>query len=205
METKICNKCGNEYYLNEFDRKKESPDGYRTICKSCRRTYINNYRNQNKEKNNERRRQIYWENHEKELIRAKKKHEKNKEKETEYRKISRKEISKKMKIRYHNDDIFKIKTNIRNRMRLFLRKNNITKLNKTFEIVGCSPQELKEHLEKQFTEEMSWKNYGFYGWHIDHKIPLDFGKTKNEIYKLCHYTNLQPLWATENLKKSNKL
>ena len=81
----------------------------------------------------------------------------------------------------------------------------ITKTNKTFDIIGCAPQFLKEYLEKQFSEGMSWDNYGFYGWHIDHKIPLSSADNEEDIYKLCNYTNLQPLWATDNLKKSNKI
>jgi hypothetical protein len=50
---------------------------------------------------------------------------------------------------------------------------------------------------------MSWGNYGYYGWHVDHKIPLDSGKTEEEILKLCHYLNLQPLWRNDNQSKSN--
>jgi 5-methylcytosine-specific restriction endonuclease McrA len=70
-------------------------------------------------------------------------------------------------------------------------------------LVGITPKELKEHLEKQFFQGMSWGNYG--EWHIDHIIPLSSAKTEDEIYKLCHYTNLQPLWAEDNLRKGNKL
>jgi hypothetical protein len=73
----------------------------------------------------------------------------------------------------------------------------------TKDIIGCTPQELKEHIEKKFKEGMSWNNRD--KWHIDHIIPLSSGKTEEEILKLCHYTNLQPLWAKENLEKSNKL
>ena len=81
----------------------------------------------------------------------------------------------------------------------------MSKRNKTFHIVGCPPEYLKEHLETQFVDGMSWNNYGRYGWHIDHIIPLSSAKTEDELYKLCHYTNLQPLWAEDNLKKSNKI
>lgn len=77
--------------------------------------------------------------------------------------------------------------------------------NKTFDIVGCSPNYLREHIEKQFLEGMNWENYGFYGWHIDHKIPLSSAKNEEEILKLFHYTNLQPLWAEENLRKNKKI
>jgi hypothetical protein len=94
---------------------------------------------------------------------------------------------------------------MRARTRGFFGKNTITKTNKTFDIVGCSPEFLKEHLEQQFTEGMSWDNHGLYGWHIDHKIPLSSANTEEEIYNLCHYSNLQPLWAEDNLKKSNKI
>ena len=87
----------------------------------------------------------------------------------------------------------------------FLKSKNITKNNSTFNIVGCPPIFLKEHLEKQFTDGMSWENHGLYGWHIDHIIPLASAKTEEEIYKLCHYTNLQPLWSTDNWKKGAKI
>jgi len=52
---------------------------------------------------------------------------------------------------------------------------------------------------------MSWKNYGRKGWEIDHIIPLSSATTKEELIKLCHYTNLQPLWWWENLEKGNKI
>jgi hypothetical protein len=52
---------------------------------------------------------------------------------------------------------------------------------------------------------MSWENYGFYGWHIDHIIPLCSAKNEEELKRLCHYTNLQPLWSTDNLSKGSKI
>jgi hypothetical protein len=76
---------------------------------------------------------------------------------------------------------------------------------KTFDIIGCTTQFLKEHLENQFVGDMNWNNHGLFGWHIDHIIPLSSAKTEEELYKLCHYSNLQPLWAEDNLKKSNKI
>ena len=77
------------------------------------------------------------------------------------------------------------------------------KNNKTFNMIGCSPEFLKEHLEKQFVDGMNWENRG--DWHIDHILPLSSAQNEDEIYKLCHYTNLQPLWAEDNIKKSNKI
>ena len=72
-------------------------------------------------------------------------------------------------------------------------------------MVGCTPQELKVHLESQFTRGMYWENYGRGGWVIDHRLPLGRAKTQEEAELLCHYTNLQPLWELDNLHKSAKI
>ena len=72
---------------------------------------------------------------------------------------------------------------------------------KTFDLIGCTPQQLKDYLESKFLEGMSWENRD--EWHIDHIIPCaSFDLTKVEEQQKCfHYTNLQPLWAVDNLKK----
>jgi len=98
---------------------------------------------------------------------------------------------------------FKLLSEMRSRLWLYLKKESFTKKNKTFNIVGCSPLQLKEHLEKQFVDGMTWENRS--EWHIDHIVPLSSAKTEEELYKLFHYTNLQPLWAIDNIKKGNKI
>lgn len=97
-----------------------------------------------------------------------------------------------------------IVNNLRGRIREILKKENIKKSNQTFNLVGCSLEQLKHRLEKQFAEGMSWENYG--EWHIDHIKPLSlFNLIKEEEQrKAFHYTNLQPLWARDNLSKGNK-
>ena len=71
----------------------------------------------------------------------------------------------------------------------------------------ASMEELKYYLEGKFQSGMTWENHGFRGWHIDHILPCSsFDFTKIEEQKKCfHYTNLQPLWAHENLTKAEKI
>ena len=108
--------------------------------------------------------------------------------------------------RIKKDPEFKLAIDMRNRLRSFLRTKGINKNNKTMELVGCSKKFLKEHLEKQFKPGMNWSNHSLRGWHVDHIRPLSkFNCTDpKELKKACHYSNLQPLWADENLKKKDK-
>lgn len=75
-----------------------------------------------------------------------------------------------------------------------------------YELLGCSVQEFKHYIESKFKKGMSWANHGIHTWHIDHIKPVcSFDLTKEYDRKECfHYTNLQPLWANENLRKSGK-
>jgi hypothetical protein len=106
----------------------------------------------------------------------------------------------------------KIRDNLSLRMRLALKEQNLTKRNTTNELVGCSIKFLKKYLEKQFyphpktREMMTWQNHTRKGWHIDHiKACSIFDLSDPEQQKECfNYKNLQPLWAEENIKKSNK-
>jgi len=103
------------------------------------------------------------------------------------------------------DPEYKLWKNVRTRVNNYLKLENINKNSSTYELIRLTPNELKIHLESKFVEGMSWNNYGLYGWHIDHIIPLSSANTEEEIYKLCHYTNLQPLWSEDNLKKGCKI
>ena len=107
--------------------------------------------------------------------------------------------------RYHEDLSFRISVNYRTRIRKALRKHH--KAQSTIALIGCTIEELKLHLESKFSEGMSWGNYGFYGWHIDHVIPCDsFDLSKPEEQTKCfHYSNLQPLWMHDNMSKHNKI
>ncbi len=101
-----------------------------------------------------------------------------------------------------NDPIFAIACRVRSRINESLRKNGYNKNSKTYEILGCSFEFLKGYLEKQFVKGMNWENRS--EWHIDHIVPISSAKTEEDVIKLNHYTNLRPLWAKDNLIKSNK-
>lgn len=93
------------------------------------------------------------------------------------------------------------------RMRLYFPIKQMGKGGSAIDDLGCSIPKLKIHIESQFKEGMTWENWGRTGWHIDHKIPLSSFNlsVREQFLKACHYSNLQPLWAHENLTKSNKI
>lgn len=97
----------------------------------------------------------------------------------------------------------KIAANMRGRIRGILIRQAQSKKGKSHELLGCSWDKLKEHLESNFLPGMTWENYKLDGWHIDHIIPcVNFDLSKKEEQLKCfHFTNLQPLWCTENLAK----
>ena len=108
-------------------------------------------------------------------------------------------------IRYATDPHFVLRKLISGRIRNALRNFKANKYFSSQKLVGCTLLKLRQHLESQFTVGMSWKNQG--AWHIDHIIPCaSFDLTKPSEQKKCfHYSNLQPLWACDNLSKSSKL
>ncbi len=178
---KVCTKCLVEKELCDFNKSSIHKSGVSNVCKIC---------------NNERSR-LYRE------IYPERKKESAKKYKDNNRDTFKSNRNKSLKIRRQTDLLFNIKERVRRRMRNFLIRNNISKTNKTFDLIGCSPEFLKEHLEKQFLDGMSWDNRD--KWHIDHIIPLSSAKNEEEVYKLCHYTNLQPLWAEDNMLKGDKL
>ena len=106
-----------------------------------------------------------------------------------------------MRTRRKNDIIFKIIHSQRHKINLLLRQD--IKSASTLELLGCTPEALWSHLESQFQAGMTRNNYGRGGWHVDHKMPcVSFNLEDPEHQKKCfHYTNLQPLWEKENIKK----
>ena len=117
-----------------------------------------------------------------------------------------KTASARHRVRYSEDLDFRLKCNLRRYIVSAVRgKTGAKKAANTIKLIGCSIQELKSHLESLWQTGMSWENYGLYGWHIDHIRPLaSFDFTDPEQQKICfHFSNLQPLWAKDNLVKSD--
>lgn len=107
--------------------------------------------------------------------------------------------------RLKNDIGFRITWTVRGRLHRALKGK--IKAHTMVEMLGCTPSQLKEYLESKFTEGMSWENHGTHGWHVDHIRPLSsFDLTDPQQQLIAtHHTNLQPLWAKDNLSKSNKI
>lgn len=109
------------------------------------------------------------------------------------------------KRRYKADPLFALGRLTRRRITIALSAQGYLKTSPTQAMLGCSYEELQRHLESQFQSGMTWENRGSDGWHVDHIIPLASAKDKSELLKLCHFTNLQPLWAADNLAKGAKI
>lgn len=109
------------------------------------------------------------------------------------------------KKRRSEDNLYRMKHLMRNVVLNSFKNKGFKKDSKAEDIIGCSYEFLLEHLQSKFKDGMTWENRGVYGWHIDHIIPLSSASNEEELIKLNHYTNLQPLWAEDNLKKSNKI
>ncbi len=124
----------------------------------------------------------------------------------ENREVIQAKVTEYHRNRRHNDAEFHLQSVLRGRIRRAIVNQFGKKAFKTMELLGCTTSEAREHLEAQFLPGMTWENFGYRGWQIDHIRPCDsFDLTDPEQQKQCfHYTNLQPLWASDNRQKSNK-
>lgn len=133
----------------------------------------------------------------------------NKEYEKKYR------LEHKDRINAYKRELYKktYKTNVCRRVtqalrhRLYMAIRFYGKRGSAIKDLGCSVATLKEYLESKFTNGMTWDNYGLNGWEIDHILPLSsFNLSdRQQFLRACHYTNLQPMWFSENRSKNNKI
>ena len=210
QKTKTCAQCKIIKSVSYFGLATKSKDGHNWSCKECINKKKTCYKANREERENL------------EKLNMKKctecKQDKNfseflKDKncrngyKTKCRDCTKKQKNKYMALKRHSDPRYKIECNVRRRILNAVTRNKQGKTSKstnTMELLGCQVPFLMEYLEDKFKEGMSWENYG--DWHIDHIKPCAlFNLVNKEEQKQCfHYTNLQPLWATENLKKGAK-
>ena len=204
--TKQCIKCNKKHEIDNFHAQKASKDGKSPYCKDCNREYCQTWKLKNKKKIKKQQRKYQSENRDKLKEYNKKWIQENPDKMYAIRKKHREEhrdkINQRRRQKRKKNINFRLRTIISNRIRLALSRGS--KNSTSCGLTGCSWEYLKLYLEGQFTAGMSWGNYG--KWHIDHIKPCcSFDLTDIEQQKVCfHYTNLQPLWAIDNLKKSGK-
>lgn len=202
---KCCKTCLKNKELSEYHKDKRQSDGFRYTCKQCIKEY-----------------QLKWRGTKREelLIKSQNYYENNKDHKKSYDKDYRLSNSEKIKNRLRdNKDSINIRANKYSKLRrikdinfrishsIRTRISSITKNKKpssAIKEIGCSVDDLKLHLESKFQIGMTWDNYG--KWHIDHIKPLSKFNLLNleEFKEACHYSNLQPLWAFDNIRKSNK-
>jgi len=203
-----------QYRLDNKEKIKEYNKQYSKQWQLDNKEKLKQYRLDNKQKISEQQKQWRLDNKEKQ----KQYHLDNKEKRKEYRKEYNLQNKEKFKNYFFNnkekineyyknkritDPLYKLRCNISTLLYLSIKRNGYTKKSKSYKILGCSFEEFKLHLEKQFTKGMNWENQG--KWHLDHIYPVSLAKDEEELIRLNHYTNFQPLWAIDNIKKGNKL
>ena len=172
-----------------------------------KREYMRGYYARKKEQIAAYQKTYYQENAEKIKAREQERKKQNKEQvdayNKKYRAEHRKEHNEYIK-RRREDPTYKMVCSVRNLLNnAFNKRMKVGKNQRAEEILGCSIEFFIEHLQSQFKEGMTLENHG--EWHIDHIIPLSSAKTEEEVLRLNHYTNLQPLWAKENITKRNKV
>ena len=191
---KKCNVCNLEKEISLFDKRNDTKDGRRNDCKKCRSEKSKEYYDKNKDRI---------------LLSIDK--ERKRKYDSEYRKVyylkNKDKINNYLRKYYHKikeNPLKRMEINVRSRIRASFSVSKWNKNNKTKEILGCSYEELFLHIQSKFTDGMTWDKIGS-EIHIDHIVPISSAKTEEDIIKLNHYTNLQPLWAKDNLIKSNKI
>lgn len=202
MECKVCNVCGKTKTVDSFNifYNTKKLRGYCKICEKNKRHKRDvKYRENNRNKVNNSVKKYRENNKEKIKEYDKKYRENNNEKINEKNRIWRNKVSK--------DPYYIIKNNTSKMISKVIKRNGYSKKSKTNEILGCSYEEFKEHIESKWEYWMSWDNYGNpkdgileenKTWDIDHIVPISSAETEDDIIKLNHFTNLQPLCSYVN-------
>jgi hypothetical protein len=213
-----CSRCGSTVLLETYFSKNRKGEWNKTCdrCRASRKVQNSTPEMKAREQSN------YIKNKEKVLVKCKEYRDNNKEtiaargkayridhttetsiRGKKWRSENREKLNKRYNERRATEPEFKLKSNLRGR--IYKAMKGLNKSAPTMGLVGCTVEELKEHLASQFTENMTFENYG--EWHVDHMQPCaSFDLLDPEEQRKCfHYTNLQPLWAIDNIRKGAKL
>jgi len=208
---KICRVCKIEKELSEFNKATRNKDNLNNMCSLCGKEYAKKYREDNREKYLNGQNLYYQNNKDKKLKYYEDNIKKKKEYAKKYRKENKDEINKVIRIsknkRYHNDPTYKLRELVRGRINTSLKSKGYSKKSRTYEILGCSYEEFKIHIESQWEDWMNWNNHGNpkdgilelnKSWDLDHIIPISSAKTEEDVIKLNHHSNIQPLCSYNN-------
>ncbi len=207
---KKCTKCKIEKELSEFNKDKRNKSGLSNICKCCKSEEAKKYYSKNKKIVCEKVKKYRLNNFDAVNSRVKKYYENNREDLIQYKKgyyeNNKPKLIKLSKIYIKNkrksNPLFRFKERISRLIRDSINNNGYVKTSNTQSILGCTYLEFRSYLESKFVDGMSWENCS--EWHIDHIRPISWAKDEEEIIRLNHYTNLQPLWAKDNILKGNR-
>jgi len=188
---KHCNKCNTIKSIDSFHKNKSTKDGFNAYCKCCLKETYKKKNNNDKPKRQYKQCTNYIDEYFLDYYQAKKD-------ATAFKRACQKSYKKKRE----EEPLLKVIRIIRDLVAGAFKRKGYKTNSHTHEIIGCSYEELKSHMENQFTEGMSWDNHG--QWHIDHIIPVSYGLNVEEVIALNNYINLQPLWAIDNLRKGNR-
>ncbi len=188
-------------------RNKENDKKYYEANKEYKKEYVKKYQAANKEKIGEQRKKYRAANKEYYKKYNKKYQAANKEKLREQKKKynaapeNKERRNKRRRNRYKNDDKYRLTRILRRRFSTALKSQNTKKNTHVLQLTSCTMDFLRDYLSQQFEKGMTWNNHG--DWHIDHRKPCaSFDLTKEEEQRKCfHYTNLKPLWGSENIQK----
>lgn len=218
---KRCTQCNILKPLSAFYPRSTRKCNSQSQCKECEKIRVQKYRLRNVDKLKEQRKKKYKENTSEIIERQSKWYWKNRniimERRKQYIQTEKAKTTRKLWKKKNPDKIRIMQKRYLSVPRNRIRANISAKIHHIIKgsikyhwpkQLGYTFQELKEHLEKLFKDNMSWENYGKYGWHIDHKVPISAFNYKfysDNAFKECwDLSNLQPLWAKENHRKSNK-
>ena len=192
-------------------KKRESDRKYREANKEKIKAYHKMWRDKNREKLNEQQREKYKENPQ--AFKERKERyveshlEQVKESRTRYKKENRQKCTDYQRHKRQSDPIYRFRSSFTHLMSLYRKKKGYSGSKGTWEIVGCDFDSFLAYIQSQFEDGMTLENYG-HGkgcWNIDHIIPICTAQTDEDIERLNHYTNLRPMWSSENYKRPRKM